>query len=514
MLTGWIEIRTGLSKGSRVAAMAVLAALMVGCASTGKVQEELAEQMMLGNYPGALLVVEDQKSGAYDGKNRLLYFLERGMLLHYDRQFAESNIAFEEAKRIGDALYTESLSDQGFSLMSNDYALAYAGENFERTLIHLFSALNYIQLGEPDSALVEVRQVGDYLRKLQVDSTNENVYQEDAFARYLSALLYESGGELDSAFVDYKKAASAYRAYGSKYSVAVPTSLMPNAERVAARLGEWALDDLHELDSGVPPYLHAERVAARLGEWALDDLHELDGGVPPYLLPPGTGEVIVLHYNGLSPIKGQEKYTIPFSQAWLLVGAFQAAADTGDREDVNRAIAFASQIAGVDSVSVAFPKYVDRPYEIVHMMPRASGALEISAPELVEDIGAIAVKDLADRIVRIRTKAIARAAVKYSIQKGAEMAARQVGGDYGNLLAAATALAGNIARYASEQADKRVWSTLPDQIWMSSIVLPEGAHDLTIDFVNAEQVVVESHSFPEIQVSAGSRQFITVRTVK
>jgi len=486
MLTGWIEIRTGLSKGSRVAAMAVLAALMVGCASTGKVQEELAEQMMLGNYPGALLVVEDQKSGAYDGKNRLLYFLERGMLLHYDRQFAESNIAFEEAKRIGDALYTESLSDQGFSLMSNDYALAYAGENFERTLIHLFSALNYIQLGEPDSALVEVRQVGDYLRKLQVDSTNENVYQEDAFARYLSALLYESGGELDSAFVDYKKAASAYRAYGSKYSVAVPTSLMPNAERVAARLGEWALDDLHELD----------------------------GGVPPYLLPPGTGEVIVLHYNGLSPIKGQEKYTIPFSQAWLLVGAFQAAADTGDREDVNRAIAFASQIAGVDSVSVAFPKYVDRPYEIVHMMPRASGALEISAPELVEDIGAIAVKDLADRIVRIRTKAIARAAVKYSIQKGTEMAARQVGGDYGNLLAAATALAGNIARYASEQADKRVWSTLPDQIWMSSIVLPEGAHDLTIDFVNAEQVVVESHSFPEIQVSAGSRQFITVRTVK
>jgi hypothetical protein len=486
MLTGWIDVRTGLSKGPRVVAMAVLAALVVGCASTGKVQVELAEQMMLGNYPGALLIVEDQKSGAYDGKNRLLYYLERGMLLHYDRQFAESNIAFEEAKRISDALYTESLSDQGFSLMSNDYALAYAGENFERTLLHLFSALNYVQLGESDSALVEVRQVGDYLRKLQIDSTNENVYQEDAFARYLSALLYESGGELDSAFVDYKKAALAYHAYGSKYSVAVPDSLMPNAERVATRLGEWALNDLHELD----------------------------GGVQPYLLPPGTGEVIVLHYNGLSPIKDQEKYTIPFSEAWLFVAAFQAVASTGDREDVNRAIAFSSQIAGVDVVSVAFPRFVDRPYEIVHMMPQASGALEISTPELVEDIGAIAVKDLADRIFRIRTKAIARAAIKYSIQKGAEMAARQVGGDYGNLLAAATALAGNIARYASEQADKRVWSTLPDQIWMSSIVLPEGTHDLTIDFLNAEEVVVESHSFPEVQVSAGSRQFITVRTVK
>jgi hypothetical protein len=139
--------------------MAASIALIAGCASTGEVQEELAQQMMLGDYPSALLVVESQKTGAFDGKNQLLYFLERGMLLHYDGQFAESNAAFEQAKRIGDALYTESLSDQGFSLMSNDYALDYAGENFERTMIHLFSALNYIQLGEKDSALVEIRQV-------------------------------------------------------------------------------------------------------------------------------------------------------------------------------------------------------------------------------------------------------------------------------------------------------------------------------------------------------------------
>jgi hypothetical protein len=486
MVMGGVRFRTGLSKGCRAVAMAVSIALMVGCASTGKVQEELAQQMMLGDYPGALLVVESQKTGAYDGKNQLLYFLERGMLLHYDGQFVESNAAFEQAKRIGDALYTESLSDQGFSLMSNDYALDYAGENFERTLIHLFSALNYIQLGEKDSALVEIRQVGDYLRKLQVDSTNENVYQEDAFARYLSALLYESAGELDAAFVDYKKAASAYRAYASQYAVAVPDSLMPNAGSVASRLGEWALADLHELNVDVSPRF----------------------------MPPGTGEIIILHYNGLSPIKGQKKYTIPFSEAWLFVAAFQAAASTGDREDVNRAIAFASQISGVDVVSVAFPTFVDRPYGIVQMVPSTRDLVSIFGPDLVEDIGAIAEKDLADRIVRIRTRAIARAAIKYSIQKGVEFAASQAGGEYGSLLAAATQLAGNIARYASEQADKRVWSTLPDQIWMSSLVLLEGIHDITVDFVDAQQVVVESRSFPGVQVSAGDRQFITVRTVK
>ena len=490
MLIGWVKNRTDRLEAFRTVAVAFLAAFIVasmaGCGSTEKVQQRLSEKMLLGDYPGALVVVEEQKTKSFDGKNRLLYYLERGMLLHVDGQYEKSNVAFEEAKRIADELYTRSLSNEGFSLVSNDYALDYAGENFERTLIHLFSALNYVLLEEPDSALVEIRQVGDYLRKLQVDSTNENVYQEDAFARYLSALLYESGGELDSAFVDYKKAASAYRAYGSDYAVAAPPSLAPNAERVASRLGAWAQEDLH--DRGDP--------------------------VVPRILPEGAGELIILHYNGLSPIKGQDRYTIPFSRAWPLAIAFQAGAQTGDREDVNRAIGISSQISGADVVSVAFPKFVNRPYAIARMKPNMSDAIEISAPELVEDIGAIARKDLADRIVRIRTKVIARAAIKYALQKGAESAARQMGGDYGDLLAAVTSVTGNIVRYASEQADKRGWSTLPDQIWMSSIFLPEGVHDFTVDFLNAQQVVIESRSFSGIQVLDGRRQFIIVRTVK
>ena len=82
------------------------------------------------------------------------------------------------------------------------------------------------------------------------------------------------------------------------------------------------------------------------------------------------------------------------------------------------------------------------------------------------------------------------------------------------MLAAATQIAGNIARYASEQADKRVWSTLPDQIWMSSIVLPEGTHDISIDFMNAKQIVVESRVIPAVEVAPGTRQFVIVRTVK
>ncbi len=472
---------------SLLAAAGVLCAL-IGCASTGAVQQELAAQMRLGDYPTAIQTVEDQRERAYRGKNRLLYFLERGMLLHVDGQYADSNAAFETAKRVANDLYATSVSGTGISLMTNDYALDYAGENFERTLIYLFSALNYEQLGDMDAALVEIRQLGDYLRKLQVDSTSENVYQEDAFARYLGALFYEQGGEYDAALVDYKKALDAYVTYADQFSVGRPDSLFPNAERVAGRLGPWAEDDLRD------------RGSAGLARE----------------IPDGHGELVLLHYNGLAPVKEQDMIVVPFNEAWAIVLALQLATDDRAREQIAQATTVISTVRGVDVVPVAFPKYVRRPYSIAAMEPRVSGATQITGPELVEDIGAIAVKDLQDRKARIYAKSVARAAIKFAIQKGAEEAARQASnGDQNQaLLVAGTQLLGTLGRFATEQADKRVWSTLPDEIWMSSMVLPAGRHDVEVDFLTAQAMLVESRTIPQVEVPAGGRRFLILRTVR
>jgi hypothetical protein len=163
---------------------------------------------------------------------------------------------------------------------------------------------------------------------------------------------------------------------------------------------------------------------------------------------------------------------------------------------------------------VVFPKYVNRPYTITRMEPRVDGATQTTGPELVEDIGAIAEKDLEDRIVRVRTKAIVRAAIKYAIQKGAELAAQQAGDDYGALLQVGTQILGNLVRFASEQADKRVWSTLPDQIWMSSMILPAGTHDIQVDFKTAQSILVESRKVRDVRITPGERQFVIFRTVK
>ena len=466
----------------------VVIAMQLACASTGRVERVLEAQMKLGDYATAIETVDLERDRAFRGKNRLLYYLERGMLLHVAGQYAESNAAFETAKTVGNELYATSISSTGLALMTNDYALDYAGENFERTLIHLFSALNYEQLGEMDSALVEIRQVGDYLRKLQVDSKNDNVYQEDAFARYLGALFFERGGEFDAALVDYKKALSAYDLYADEFSVQRPRSLFANAERVARRLGRWAEDDLRALGS--------------------------PGAVRE--IPEGYGELVVLHYNGLSPVKDEDLIVIPFSEAWALVLALQLIGDGEARDRIVEATTYASAIAGTDLVPVAFPKFVSRPYSIARMEPRVPGATQMTEPELVEDIGAIAVKDLKDRRARIYARSVARAAIKFAIQKGLEEAARQASKrDNGqNQMAVAIQLLGTVGRFVTEKADKRVWSTLPDEIWMTSMVVPAGRHHLEVDFLTAQSTLVESQSVPGIEVPAGGRRFVILRTVK
>ena len=66
--------------------------------------------MLIGDYPTAIQLVDQERTKSLGGKNLLLYYLERGMLLHVSGEYSESNAAFEEAKRIGSDLYTKSLS--------------------------------------------------------------------------------------------------------------------------------------------------------------------------------------------------------------------------------------------------------------------------------------------------------------------------------------------------------------------------------------------------------------------
>ena len=162
-----------------------LVLLSLACASPRKVNEEMLAFMQAGDHLAAVAVLDQAKDSAYGDKNELLYHLERGMQLHYAGEYAESNASFHAATRLAEELYAVSISGEVATFMVNDNARPYYGQNFERALVHAFSALNYHELGQADEALVEVRQLNYLLRKLTVDGES-NTYDDDAFAHYLA----------------------------------------------------------------------------------------------------------------------------------------------------------------------------------------------------------------------------------------------------------------------------------------------------------------------------------------
>jgi len=150
-----------------------------------------------GDYSGALA-----RLGKGEGSSdRLLYRLERGLILHYQGQYDASNQEFEKAEDLIDRFYTRSVSREVAALLTNDAARVYRGEEFEGVLIHYYRAMNYQRLGQPQEALVECRKANLKLEDYAQSTQYKLSYRNDAFMQYVSAMLYESEGEWNDAYV-------------------------------------------------------------------------------------------------------------------------------------------------------------------------------------------------------------------------------------------------------------------------------------------------------------------------
>src|SRR5207247_7708768 len=115
--------------------------------------------------------------------------------------------------------------------------LAYEGEEFEKVLLNVFMALDYVQLGLWDDALVEARKVDHKLTVLADRNQKRMTYNKDALARYLSGLLYEATGDRSNAFVAYRLALEAFEYYRKSYGTSVPDLVRQDLLRVTEALG-------------------------------------------------------------------------------------------------------------------------------------------------------------------------------------------------------------------------------------------------------------------------------------
>lgn len=423
--------------------------ILSGCATYSSSFSVIESNLAAGQYDVALQGIEKQSNSNTD---HVLYLLNKGMILRMKRDFAGSNAALEAAKDEMEKLYAASVSENALSFMINDATVSYAGEDYEQVLVHLYMALNYLELNQTDAARVEALQVDIKLREIG-EKVPENKFTEDAFSRYLTGLIYEDEGEWSDALISYRQAYDAYKKYQRDYLLTMPEMLKYDLMRLTKRQGL------------------TNELARYKKEFGNDR-------IPANLNLAGQGELIFILNNGLVPIKREKSINSMDPTSGTLV-------------------------------RIALPYYESRPDNIASVRITVSDKQTTS--ELMENIDAIAKTSLDSHMPAIIARSVARAVVKAAASKKAEQVATN-GNNRNNDASMAGllgAMAVKVAAYATERADTRSWLTLPANIHLARMALPAGSYTVKVELLGTASEVLNTREYPGIVINKAHKTFLT-----
>ncbi|MBI3806719.1 MAG: hypothetical protein HY281_04270 [Nitrospirae bacterium] len=453
--TACIPARWGfvISTQSLFAVLAFM--LLAGCGPSVNRYLLIDESLRAHDPKGADAIVQRAEK-EYGDKSRVLYGMDRGMTLQLAGDYQQSNTVLEQAEEELDRLYTRRIRTEALAFMTNDTALPYEGDPYEQVLINVLKALNYAVLGQWQEALVEARRIDHRLNVLSDRIQEKNAYRDDGFARYLSGILYESTGDVNNAFIAYRKAYEIFDATRAWSHMAVPSQLREDLLRTAE-----ALQFTQEL--------------AEYRRLFPDTKWETSQSLQP------LAQVVVISYNGRAPRKEDQFLDLPISLNALQLVLLNRGILQQNRQS-NQAVD--SVLYGLSGrvVRVALPRLAPQktqvPVDRVSFIPDNGTRVTVNT-ELVNNVTALADKALSERMAGITVKALSRAATKFALAEGTTRAAQQAAGkDAGPWVGLLVGLLTKGLAVASEEADKRSWQTLPDEIHLARVWIPPGRYQV------------------------------------
>lgn len=418
------------------------------------------------------------ESRYYDkGKNRLLYLLEKAKVAHMNGDAVLSNALFNEAD-----LFIEdqqiNVAAEALSLITNDEQRPYKAEDFEAVSIHFYKAINYLQLGLAEEALVEARRINLVLQTIDDKyPDHKNRYSNDALAHVLMGHIYESQGDANNAFIAFRNAYQLFESEdGSYMGVQLPEQLKIDLLRSARKSGfgeevsyYQRLFDLTEPEESAPGghlvYFWESGLGPVKSEWSLNFAIVPLGGDRYQFFNADLGLAFPFTYE---TEKKKEKD-----------GAEQADDDRVDIRDVQ-------------FVRAAFPKYVTRPDALKSATLTGDGVSW--QLDQIEDFEFIASQALKDRFLREATRGLLRLALK----KVTELQIKKKDETAGALA--------NLVNTLTEKADTRNWQTLPASIAYCRIPLQKGLNKLTL---NVEQAGGQTDTLSFEVMGTGKTVFLT-----
>jgi hypothetical protein len=338
------------------------------------------------SYSDSVKVLEKNKKTLYKSGDKILYYLDKGMLQHYAQQYSESSKLLQEGERAIEEAFTKSITQEISTYLINDNVRDYGGEDYEDIYINVFNALNYYHRGNLEGAMVEIRRMNNKLRHLTVkydaaitdlqrkaleDSTrippNPNAqtqFSDSALARYLGMLFHRGAGQYDDARIDRDWLLAAFANSPSIYTNEIPESLSGEME-----------------------------------------------------IPQGMARLNVIAFGGLSPVKQENVMRIPLlDYRWI---------------------------------KIALPEMVSRHSEIYRIELVLDDGQEFRL-ELLEDIAAVAKETFKARRQLIYTKTILRATVKAVGSSVMDAVARETDGTRSFILGLSSIMAQAFAEVSEQ----------------------------------------------------------------
>lgn len=328
-----------------------------GCATYSAGFAPIEAKLAAQDPAAALQVLEKQRPGRNE---LLLYLLDKAILQRMQHDFAASNQSLEQAKQVIQTYSAASISEQTASFIINDTTRTYTGTPLEQVMLHVYAALNYLELGDHDAARVEALQVEVRLRQIMQDSP-ESALSVDPFARYLSGMIFEDLGEYSDAMIAYRKAYEAYQAHEKLYALTIPYYLQQDLLRLARKVGL------------------KNEYAKLKRQFGMSQQNNSNFG-------DDTGEVVLLFHNGLAPIKREHSV---------------ATIDPGSGR----------------LIRVSLPYYQNRQQLITSARVEANDSFVQT--QQVEAIDDIAEQTLQAYMPAITARAVARAVLKYNMSREA-----------------------------------------------------------------------------------------------
>lgn len=444
------------SKNTIYLSLSLIAVLYISsCASTQTFQQqyvEAGESVSRRDFQGASMIIESHKEESYKEKDRVLYYLDVGMLYHYSGEYEKSNDALDKAERGIEELYTKSISKAITSGLLNDNALEYAGEDYEDIYLNVFKGLNYIALGNEEAAMVEIKRVHIKLNILEdkyrtlIEEYNEsseaegqiealtNRFHNDVLARYLGLLLYRFENSPDSARIERDYIKDAFRSQSHLYNFDIP--------------------ELPELET-----------------------------------ESGMAQLSVLTFSGVSPRKVAETFYLDTVKNGVFITAVSQ-----NEEYVKSVVGFNYLfIPGVEPgfhFKFQYPR-MEQMHSKVNRIVLLVDGIPVKELPMLENMEKISkeiflIKQplvIGKSILRTVSKGIAKEAGKSAVK---DSMSDDAGGVVLGLL---IGIAADVAVDATENADLRISQYFPAYAHAVDFALPPGEHDIIIEYYNDNKLI-------------------------